>query len=138
MKVSESIVEHNLGPLSQIPPGEGREFTVAGVKLAVFHLRDGNIYATESDVTEAVRAWCCEHGGNRQLRIALCGYAGEGHETLEQAGWTRMAWKAQGGYGLKGDDAAGRENATRERIWFSPYCVPPAQLDFFETEGTTR
>ena len=38
-----------LGNINQIPPGEGREFTVNGVKLAVFHLRNGSVYATQAE-----------------------------------------------------------------------------------------
>ena len=47
--------EHYLGPLAQIPPGEGREFTVEGVEIAVFHLRGGAVRATQ--------AWCPHKGG---------------------------------------------------------------------------
>jgi len=42
------MAEHVLGPLSQIPPGEGRNFLVAGVEIAVFHSRDGRVYATQA------------------------------------------------------------------------------------------
>jgi nitrite reductase (NADH) small subunit len=42
------MAEHLLGPLSQIPPGEGRNFLVAGREIAVFHLRDGRVYATQA------------------------------------------------------------------------------------------
>ena len=83
------------------------------------------VYAVETvGVAEKVRDWCHENGENRQLRIALCGYSGEGHETLEAAGWSLVAWKAAGGYGSQGKgDTNGRENAKRERIWFSPFCL---------------
>ena len=75
------------------------------------------------------RAWCLENGGDRRLRIALCGYAGEGHEILEDSGWRVYAWKAKGGYGNQGEDNA---NAKRERIWFSPHCLHtrPGELGF--------
>jgi nitrite reductase (NADH) small subunit len=42
------MAAHALGPVSQIPPGEGRNFLVAGLEIAVFHLRDGRIYATQA------------------------------------------------------------------------------------------
>jgi nitrite reductase (NADH) small subunit len=42
-------VEVAIGPLSQIPPGEGRNFEVGGLRIAVFHLRDGSVYAVQSD-----------------------------------------------------------------------------------------
>ena len=39
--------EKNLGPLSQIPLGEGREFVVDSSVIAVFHTRHG-IYASQA------------------------------------------------------------------------------------------
>lgn len=40
---------HKLGTVAQIPPGEGRNFVVAGRRLAVFHARDGRVFATQAD-----------------------------------------------------------------------------------------
>jgi nitrite reductase (NADH) small subunit len=40
---------HALGPISQIPPGEGRSFIVDGVDIAVFHTRSGAIFATQAN-----------------------------------------------------------------------------------------
>ena len=40
--------KHNLGPASQIPPGEGREYHVEGRRIAVFHARNGQLYATQA------------------------------------------------------------------------------------------
>ncbi len=37
-----------IGHLSRIPPGEGRVFDVDGVQIAVFHTRDGNVFATQA------------------------------------------------------------------------------------------
>jgi nitrite reductase (NADH) small subunit len=37
-----------LGPLSLIPPGEGRNFEVAGERVAVFHTRAGRVFATQA------------------------------------------------------------------------------------------
>lgn len=87
--------------------------------------RDAELYAVETNVSVAVREWCLENGDNKLFRIALCGYAGEGHEELEQHGWECVAWKTQGGYANLGDGETtnGRDNARRERIWFSPYCI---------------
>ena len=36
--------------------------------------------------------------------------------------WECIAWKARGGYGSQGNSAS-RENAGRERTWFSPHCL---------------
>lgn len=84
--------------------------------------RDDRLYAVDSlSVADEVRAWCLKHGDDRLMRISLCGYAGEGHEKLESHGWGCVAWKAHGGYGNRSDK--GKENAAKERIWFSPHCL---------------
>lgn len=72
-------------------------------------------------IAHEVRDWCLDNGRNKLLRIALCGYEGE-HDALESAGWRIVAWKAHGGYGVQGN-GRGRDNASRERIWFSPNCL---------------
>lgn len=81
-----------------------------------------SVYSTETDCSADVRQWCIENGDNRLLRIALCGYEGEGHEILTTLGWDCVAWKAAGGYGNQGQ-SRGRDNRNRERIWFSPHCL---------------
>jgi hypothetical protein len=84
--------------------------------------RDGTLYASEClQVAHDVRAWCLEWGNDPRLRIALCGYAGEGHEELEAKGWDSVAWKARGGYASQADHD--NENASKERIWYSPKCL---------------
>ena len=87
-------------------------------------------YSADSDVAAHVREWAIENGGNHQLRIALCGYDGE-HEMPPD--WECVRWKARGGYGSQGN-GRGRENAGRERIWFSPGCLKPPSL-FSHMEG---
>ena len=89
--------------------------------------RNMNCYAEDSGtVAHDVRAWCIENGNNPKMRIALCGYAGEGHDVLvADHGWTAHAWKANGGYSCQGKGATrGKANAKREVIWFSPHCLP--------------
>ena len=39
---------HNLGSAAQIPLGEGRQFEVGGVGIAVFRSRRGLVYATQA------------------------------------------------------------------------------------------
>ena len=95
------------------------------------------VYATETPgVAVDVRDWCLANGNDPLLRTALCGYAGEGHDLLEAAGWECVAWKASGGYGNIGK-GRGADNAKRERIWFSPNCLKPGLFgdsdDFAET-----
>ncbi len=41
-------MEHRLAALAAIPPGEGRNFEVDGVAVAVFHTRDGAVFATQA------------------------------------------------------------------------------------------
>lgn len=67
-----------------------------------------------------VQAWCVANGGNPQLRIVLCGHAGE-HDALLAHGWHTRTWTARKGYALK-DDA--RANSAGETLWCSPHCVP--------------
>nr|WP_227026940.1 DNA adenine methylase [Corallococcus soli] len=84
--------------------------------------RDPSIYAEEDlQVAHRVREWALANGGNPRLRIALCGYEGE-HEM--PASWRCVAWKAPGGYAAARGNT---ENALRERIWFSPHCLAPAE-----------
>lgn len=81
--------------------------------------RTARLYAKDSlDVAGDARAWALEHGDNRCFRIALCGYEGE-HDMPD--GWRCFAWKAGGGYGNQA--SGGNDNSSRERIWFSPYCM---------------
>ena len=81
--------------------------------------------ANSRGVAPAVRAWALANGGNRDLRIAICGYGAE-HACLEAAGWACVAWKANGGYA----NLSGKDNRTRERIWFSPACLEDSQPVF--------
>lgn len=109
--VSESVtIRHGLTGVFLDPPyGEEIEQT--------------RVYATDSgSVAADVRAWCIENGDNDQLRIALCGYEGEGHDTLLDHGWASHAWKAAGGYG-GGRGGQGDANRHKERIYFSPACL---------------
>jgi len=109
--------------------------------------RDEGIYAHEDTaVAHDVCEWCVEHGGDTDLRIALCGYEGEGHDVLvNDHGWTVESWKASGGYGRIHGDKAGRSlvNRHRERIYFSPGCIPagnalpPGSALFAEREEQT-
>jgi hypothetical protein len=76
-------------------------------------------YAVDSaTVAHDVREWAIANGDNKRLRIVLCGYEGE-HEM--PGNWKEWQWKANGGYAsIQG---RGRDNASKERIWFSPHCM---------------
>ncbi len=79
---------------------------------------------TANRQADLVRQWAIERGTDERIRIALCGYEGE---HAMPADWECLEWKARGGYGSQGDDeeADGRANCKRERIWFSPSCLKP-------------
>jgi nitrite reductase (NADH) small subunit len=42
------MAEHLVGTSAQIPPGEGRSFIVGRTELAVFHTREGGVFATQA------------------------------------------------------------------------------------------
>lgn len=46
---TEVGTEYLLGPLAQIPVGEGRVFDLDGKRVAVFRTRNGGIYATQAE-----------------------------------------------------------------------------------------
>ncbi|AQZ65102.1 Nitrite reductase [NAD(P)H] small subunit [[Actinomadura] parvosata subsp. kistnae] len=50
-----AVTVHRLGPLDQVPVGEGRAYVVNGVQVAVFRLRGGGV--------RAVSAVCPHAGG---------------------------------------------------------------------------
>lgn len=110
-------IKHGLTAIFLDPPYSSAEHTVK--------------YSADSDISDQVRKWAIENGGDPQKRIALCGYDGE-HTMPDD--WECIAWKTPGGYGSQGD-GQGRGNANRERIWFSPYCIRPnknPQTNLFE------
>jgi hypothetical protein len=83
--------------------------------------RTSNLYRQDClSVAHKVREWAIGWGDDPRMRIAYCSYG----EAPVPEGWTRVQWKAKGGYGSQGE-AAGRANAAREAIDFSPHCLPP-------------
>lgn len=91
--------------------------------------RDNDLYTHDDlNVGHDVREWAIENGNNPLMRIALCGYEDE-HEMPTD--WECVAWKANGG--LSNQNGNGNNNATKERIWFSPHCLKPdRQMTFDE------
>ena len=82
--------------------------------------RASHIYANDKSqcvdsLVDEVQAWCLKWGDSPDIRIAVCGLEGE-YPLLDAAGWEKVAWKSQGGYGNRNKD---NENAARERIWFN-------------------
>ena len=47
--MSATDAQITIGPLSLIPAGEGRNFEIAGLRIAVFHTRAGQVFATQAE-----------------------------------------------------------------------------------------
>lgn len=112
-------------------------------------VRDNQLYAVDDDkeqvpTSQLVREWCLEHivdqnarsgvvhyEGVRylhpKLRIAICGYVGEGHEVLGELGWEKVEWTARGGMGNQRKNGR-NENGRKEVIYFSPHCLKPEKI----------
>jgi DNA adenine methylase len=88
--------------------------------------RDSGLYGSDgahSDrLVDEVIAYCLERGDSPQMRIAACGYEGEGYEALVEKGWECVAWSSQGGYANRNKK---NRNRDRERLYFSPHTVKP-------------
>jgi len=104
--------KHGMTGMFLDPPYSGKEHDIR--------------YAADTDPASEVLEWCKANGNNPLLRIALCGYAGE-HDELVGLGWQVHEWKARGGMSARGSRA--EANASRERIWFSPYCEQRGLFD---------
>lgn len=95
--------------------------------------RTADLYAKDSlSVAHDVREWAVDAGRNPLMRICLAGYDGE---HVMPADWQAVRWKAHGGMANQSEDGAGRENAKRETLWFSPHCLLGRQsslLDLLE------
>ena len=73
--------------------------------------RKKQLYARDDlAIGHQVRAWAVKNGDNPLFRIALCGYEAEYRMPLN---WSVFEWKA-----------IGSQNGNKERIWFSPHCLP--------------
>ena len=97
--------------------------------------RDPYLYSEDDPaVSTQVREWALEHGEDPDLRIALCGYEGE-HDMPPS--WQVHAWKAGRGYA-----GADNDNRAKERIWFSPHCLPlegeRTQVELFSVSDGAR
>jgi Site-specific DNA methylase len=77
------------------------------------------VYKEDNNIFKEVCQWAIENGDNPKLRIALCGYDGD-HGIPDT--WKIYKWKANGGFANLGNDR-GKDNASKETIWFSPHCL---------------
>jgi DNA adenine methylase len=98
--------------------------TIDGEENRAKHIYANDKHQDVDALCDEVQGWCLKWGGNKEIRVALCGLEGE-YPMLDEAGWDKVAWKSRGGYGNRTN--RGKENAARERIWFSPFCIKPAK-----------
>lgn len=100
-----------------------RARTPCGIFLDPPYLEGSQQYeagGTGSGLFHDVAAWAVQRAQEQPwCRIALCGY--DGHWQAPE-GWAAHPWKARGGFGNTGN-GAGRANASREVVWFSPACL---------------
>lgn len=81
--------------------------------------RTKDCYKVDSmSVAAEQAAWAIGHGDDPHFRIAFSGYDGE-HKF--PGSWRVHVWKAQGGHANRSGE---NENRHKERIWFSPHCLP--------------
>ncbi len=82
------------------------------IPVEAFAFVNGKIIGEQYCLRErdVVRDWAVAHGDDPKLRIALCGYEGE---YRMPPNWSVFRWKN-----------TGNKNGHRERIWFSPHCLP--------------
>ncbi len=115
-------MERAIGHISQIPPGEGRNFALGGVlddlRIAVFHTRDGQVHAMQADcphrggpladgLTDDHAVVCPLH----DRAYAFATGAGIGHECSVRVYAARLA---SDGAIMLATDAAGRVVARTE------------------------
>jgi DNA adenine methylase len=82
----------------------------------------GDVYNHDSrELPKLVEVWAREKGSDERYRIVICGYEGD-YPSLD--GWECIPWEAGGMY---------RKNAGKERLWFSPGCLPPEQPGLFDS-----
>lgn len=95
--------------------------------------RDANLYVRDTSqclnkLRDEVLAWCRRWGPDPMMRIAVCGYEGDGYEELVGRGWEETSWETGGGYSNQRRAGKGKSaNAKRERIWWSPSCAKPVE-----------
>ena len=84
----------------------------------------------DTTLAAAVWQWAVTHGGDRALRIVVCGY--DDGRALPP-GWTTQRWQPPSGY----RNQAGERRRADEVLWCSPHCHV-AQPDLFDALEVTR
>lgn len=73
--------------------------------------RRAGLYLLEKFSALDILDWCKKWGGNKDLRIVVCGLEGE-YESLRKNGWTCRKWSASGNFKM----------ADKEELWINPSC----------------
>ena len=97
MQIDNAMRDVLVGEVTQVPAGEGRVFAVAGRRIALFHTRSGEFYATQPScphkggpladgLVGAATVICPLHDRTYDLRSGLgpegeCGRSGWGIDT---------------------------------------------------------
>lgn len=110
--VSPSITYNNIG----LGPKD-----ITGVVLdSPYSLESRDkVYREESNIYKEVCKWAIDNGDHSKMRLVVCGYDGD---VIFPDNWTKYNWKSSG-LGNRSNDR-GRENSSREVIYFSPNCLP--------------
>jgi len=113
--ISPAVTYKNKG----LSPGN-----ITGILLDPPYDLDGRvkkIYQEDKDIFAQVCQWAIENGENPLLRIALCGYDGD-HGIPKN--WQTYSWQTNGGMSNQAvGESRGKDNKTKECIWFSPHCL---------------
>ncbi len=114
-----------------VKPTYTTQHGLTGVFLDPPYDTEYECYEHSKAMTKRIKAWCESAGEDQDMRIAVCGYEGSQLAGLVKIGWQEFEWRARGGRITVGGQSD--KNRSRERIWFSPYCLTGAeQLDLFE------
>lgn len=99
--MTDAVMEQDKGPVAIFldPPYTEK----AGREKRLYHQED-------LQIGHEVFEWCKAYGDPPNLRIALCGYAGEYDMPRT---WEEYAWSSTGG----------SQYSDKERVWFSPNCL---------------
>ena len=76
------------------------------------------------NIRDEILEWAPEYGQQKNVRIAIAGYADDGYgQLVKKHNWEVYAWSASGGYAVLGKGET-KNNRHKERLYFSPYCLP--------------
>lgn len=79
------------------------------------------LYAVDTNPAAEVLQWCRDNDHRSKLKIVAFGLEGDGTETLEQRGWTKLNWSARG-MSNQGHDTPNKQRRHMEIVMFSPTC----------------